>query len=58
VSSGHSFAAQFFPGDYFSWSLQQRRQYLQSLLLQPCLMSLLPRFPGLKIDLKRTEAEN
>jgi len=55
---GPQFLAQFFPGNYFSGPLQQRRQYLQRLLLQLYLLSLVAQFARLEINLKRSEADN
>jgi hypothetical protein len=39
-------AAQFFSGDDFSRSFQQRRQHLKGLFLKLYLLPLLPQLPG------------
>ena len=50
-------AAQFLSGNQFSRSFQQRRQYLQRLILELYLLSPLAQFPGVEIDLERAENE-
>jgi hypothetical protein len=49
---------QFLSGNQFSRSFKQRRQNLQRLFLELHLLSPLAQFPGLQIDLERTETNN
>jgi hypothetical protein len=51
-------AAQFLSGNQFSRSFKQRRQNLQWLFLELYLLSPLAQFPGVEIDLERTETNN
>jgi hypothetical protein len=51
-------AAQFLSGNHFPRSFKQRCQDLQRLFLQLYLLSPVPQFPGVKIDLERTETDN
>ena len=51
-------AAQFLSGNHFSRPFKQRRQHLQRLFLELYLLSPLAQFPGVEIDLERTETNN
>jgi hypothetical protein len=51
-------AAQFLSSNQFSWSFKQRRQHLKGLFLELYLLSPLAQFPGVEIDLERTETDN
>src|ERR1700687_2210750 len=51
-------AAQFLSGNHFSRSFKQRRQNLQRLFLELYSLSPLAQFPGVEIDLERTDTDN
>ena len=58
MSADQSLAAQFLSGNHFSRSFKQRRQNLKRLFLELYLLSPLAQFPGVEIDLERTETNN
>jgi len=51
-------AAELLPGDEMSPIFKQCGQYLEGLFLELYLLSSLPQFPGLEVDLERTETDD
>jgi hypothetical protein len=51
-------ASELFPADGLARMIEQYLQNLTGLLLQPDLSALLPKFTGMKINLKNTKSKN